>query len=448
MQKSKKLGELPINKLLISYSLPAIIAMIVNSIYNIVDRIFISNYVGEDALAGLVIAFPVMLSIFAFAGLIGIGGAALVSIKLGEQNHEDANELFGNMLSLSILFAFVVGIFVLFNLNSILVLLGASGAVTSYAKDYMKIIICFYVFQITSFVLNSVVRSEGRPKLSMIAMLTSTVTNIILDYIFIAIFKWGVQGAAIATIIGQFSGFLILALHFLRGKSELKIHFHHLRLKITNVKNIFILGFATYIATIGQSIGLIFLNRGLSYYGGDASVTAMGAINSIATFMSMPIFGLRQGVQPIMGYNFGAKKIERVYETLKKSLIVSVGFLTVSTLCVELFPTIFLSPFIRHSSNTMPIAITGLRYAILLMPVFSITIIGITYFQSINQGKISIVLSMLRKFILFIPCSIILPKLFGLTGVWLIIPVSDLLTVLIIGGALIRNVSKDQLATS
>ncbi|MBP1755235.1 MAG: putative efflux protein, family [Firmicutes bacterium] len=440
---TKDLGVKPIGHLLLKFSIPAVIAMIVNAIYNIVDRIFVGKYVGENALAGLTITFPVMMLIFAFAGLIGAGGAALMSIRFGEKDIRGVSHVLGNMITMGTIITGITLFTIFMNLTQILTFFGATPEIIEPASEYMKIILAGFIFQMFAFSLNGAVRTEGRPILSMSSMMISAVTNIILDYIFIAIFKWGVQGAAYATIIGQFVGFLMLSSFYLRGKSSLRLRLKDLIPDRKVVISILSIGFASFVTTLGTSVSMTFVNRGLSTYGGVAAITSMGAINSLFTLFIMPIMGLQQGMQPIIGYNHGAKLHKRVYETLRKVLFVAIGFSTIVFLALELFPAVFISMFLDPSSDTINVAAQGLRIFIIMLPLLGINLIGVAFFQSIARGTLSIILGILRQFIILIPAVLILPQFIGLNGVWAATPIADGIAILITAIILVFNYRRE-----
>ncbi len=445
MKHTKDLGTKSIGKLLLEYSIPAIISMTVNSIYNIVDRIFIGKHVSEAALAGLTIAFPLMMTIFAFASLIGIGGAALISIRLGEKDNDGATQVFGSTVSFGIIATLLISTLIYFNISPILTIFGADINVMDYAQDYLRIIILGYVFHMTSFILNNTVRTEGQPVLSMTAMISSAVMNIILDYIFIIRLNWGVQGAALATIAGQFTGLCILLSFYLRGKSVLKFNLKSFIPQLKLLVKIVSIGFATFLSTIGRSISVTFLNRALALYGGTMAITSMGAINSLMTLFIMPLFGIMQGMRPIMGYNYGARQPKRVYKTLKLGILVSVLFSSSAFVLLQFIPKTFISMFINQGSDTFAMAIQGLRLNILMLPLISINLIGVTFFQSIAKGNISTLLGMLRHFILLLPIVFILPGILGLTGVWLSPPIADFFAIVITGAVMYQFYKKDKL---
>jgi len=442
MGEVKALGTQSIGKLLMKYSIPAVIAMLVNAIYNVVDRIFIGQFAGEAALAGLTVAFPIMMITFAFANLVGIGGAALLSIKLGENDRKGANHVFGNTLSFGLIVTGFTLIAIFFNLDNILTLFGATVEVSGYASSYMTIILGGFIFQMTSFVLNSSVRTEGKPVLSMMAMIASAVTNIVLDYIFIGLLDMGVAGAAYATIIGQFVGLSILASFYLRGKSQLKLNMKDIMPDFKVISSIVTIGFATFLSTVGTSVAMAMINRSLSIYGGTAAITSMGAINSLYTFFIMPIMGITQGMQPILGYNHGAKKRERVVKTLKYGILIGMTFSSLVFIVLELFPRPFISMFLDPNSATVDIAVTGLRIFIAMLPVLCINLMGVAYFQSTAQGRKSMILGLLRQFIVLIPVILVLPQFLGLTGVWLATPIADATAIGITGLVLLNDLRK------
>jgi putative MATE family efflux protein len=431
MKETLELGTKPIGTLLIRYSIPAIIAMLVNAIYNIVDRIFIGRLVGENALAGLTIAFPIMMIIFAFCGLIGIGGAALLSIKLGEKKYHEANRVFANTLLMGFIITATILILFFINIEAILKIFGADIDTLGYSKTYMQIILGGFIFQMLSFIFSNFVRTEGKPRLSMMVMIVAAIMNIILDYVFIGLMGLGVAGAAYGTIIGQFSGLMIYLVYYFSKKSIIRVSLHDFILDLSIAKSILSIGAATFLSTLGTSFSLTLLNRGLLEYGGTAAVTSIGAINSLYTFFVMPIIGITQGMQPIIGYNYGARNYSRVFETLKKAMWIGFIFSTIVFIFMELFATFFVGLFLETGSETIPMAAYGLRIFILMLPVLTISFMGTAFHQSIARGNMSMFLGLLRQFIFFIPLVIVLPKVWGLTGIWIVTPIADGLAVVV-----------------
>lgn len=430
MEQTEKLGTESIAKLIFAYSIPSTVGMIVNAIYNIVDRMFIGRFVGENAMAGLTISFPIMMLFHAMAVLVGVGGSSLIAINFGKKRYEEANRIFGNIFTLILLTSVMAIALLLLNLDFLLGLFRTAPEVTGYAKAYLSIIFFGLFFQLAAFSLNSIMRSEGRPNLAMLAMIVSASTNIILDYVFIAMLQLGVQGAAVATIIGQAAGFMILIRYFFSGRSILRIKKEYFRLKLSLVKEICSVGSASFMLHLGSSLSLSFLNASLARYGGDAAITSLGAINSLFTMVIMPVNGIQQGLSPIIGYNCGAKLKTRALQALFAGISIASGFATLFFAILELFPAPFLSLFIRYDSPTMAIAVHGLRLYIASLPLISITFLSVSYFQATAQGGKALLLGLARQFVFLIPAILILPKAYQFDGVWIATPVADGLAVI------------------
>ena len=432
MRGQARLGEEKISKLLMEFSIPAIIGMVVNTLYNIVDRMYIGNIkdIGGLALTGVGITMPIMTIIMAFGMLIGIGTSARISLKLGEHKREEAEKHLGNAFTLIIIASVLITIIGLVFVHKILGLFGASADTEIYAREYMQIIFFGTIFNMLSFGLNHSIRSDGSPKVAMLSMLIGAGTNIILDPIFIFVFGMGVRGAAIATVISQIVSTIWILYYFTKGKSNLKIKREYLSLDKAIVLSIFSIGVSPFSMQIAQSIVQVLANNALKTYGGDLAIGAMTIINSVAMIFMMPIFGLNQGSQPIIGYNYGAEKYKRVKQAVKSATIVATIIVSIGWIITQAAPHLLISIFNRDE-QLVGIASTGMRIFLLMLPVVGAQVISSNYFQSIGKAKISMFLSLLRQVILLIPCLIILPKIFGLTGVWLAGAVSDGLSSLI-----------------
>lgn len=432
MRGQARLGEEKISKLLMEFSIPAIIGMVVNTLYNIVDRMYIGNIkdIGGLALTGVGITMPIMTIIMAFGMLIGIGTSARISLKLGEHKREEAEKHLGNAFTLIIIASVLITIIGLVFMHKILGLFGASADTEIYAREYMQIIFFGTIFNMLSFGLNHSIRSDGSPKIAMLSMLIGAGTNIILDPIFIFVFGMGVRGAAIATVISQIVSTIWILYYFTKGKSNLKIKREYLSLDKAIVLSIFSIGVSPFSMQIAQSIVQVLANNALKTYGGDLAIGAMTIINSVAMIFMMPIFGLNQGSQPIIGYNYGAEKYKRVKQAVKSATIVATIIVSIGWIITQAAPHLLISIFNRDE-QLVGIASTGMRIFLFMLPVVGAQVISSNYFQSIGKAKISMFLSLLRQVILLIPCLIILPKIFGLTGVWLAGAVSDGLSSLI-----------------
>ncbi|MDU4937824.1 MAG: MATE family efflux transporter [Clostridium sp.] len=432
MRGQARLGEEKISKLLMEFSIPAIIGMVVNTLYNIVDRMYIGNIkdIGGLALTGVGITMPIMTIIMAFGMLIGIGTSARISLKLGEHKREEAEKHLGNAFTLIIIASVLITIIGLVFMHKILGLFGASADTEVYAREYMQIIFFGTIFNMLSFGLNHSIRSDGSPKIAMLSMLIGAGTNIILDPIFIFVFGMGVRGAAIATVISQVVSTIWILYYFTKGKSNLKIKREYLSLDKAIVLSIFSIGVSPFSMQIAQSVVQVLANNALKTHGGDLAIGAMTIINSVAMIFMMPIFGLNQGSQPIIGYNYGAEKYKRVKQAVKSATIVATIIVSIGWIITQTAPHLLISIFNRDE-QLVGIASTGMRIFLFMLPVVGAQVISSNYFQSIGKAKISMFLSLLRQVILLIPCLIILPEIFGLTGVWLAGAVADGLSSLI-----------------
>lgn len=425
MDQSKKLGTEPIGKLLMQFSVPAIIAMVVNAIYNVVDRAFVGNEVGRLGIAGITISFPIMILIMAFGMLIGIGGSTLISIKLGEGNKEEAEHVLLNGVLLLGGGSLIIGVLLTIFMKPLLILFGASVEVLPYATEYLSIIFKGVVFQALSFGMNSYIRAEGNPKIAMITMLLGAISNIIFDYIFIKIFGMGLKGAALGTILAQFISTVWIFRHYLTGKSVLKLHLKDLKLKMDYVKKINQFGMPACLMQVAAAAVVIILNKKLYLYGGDAAISAYGIINSAAMMIAMPIFGISQGVQPIIGYNFGAKQFIRMKEAVVKGMIFATIIVIVGWGVTRIWPTEIINIFIKDDAELIGMSLVAMKLQLLAFPIIGFQIIGSSYFQAVGKFKQATFLSLSRQILILVPAIIIFSNQYGLTGVWMAGPVAD-----------------------
>ena len=432
MSNQKHLGEAPIGKLLLQYSVPAIIGMIVNALYNIVDRMFIGNIpnIGSLAITGVGITMPIMTIILAFGMLIGIGATANISLNLGKGNRPTAEKLLGNAFTLSIIVGLAIAIVGTICANPILNLFGASENTLFYAKEYLNIILLGCTFNILSFSLNSTVRADGNPKMSSLTMVIGCGTNIILDYVFIFIFNLGVKGAALATIISQAITFFIILYYYTIGNSNLKLKVENFKLKKHLVTMTFAIGIAPFATQIANSLVQVIANNALKTYGSDLAIGAMTVISSLNIVFMMPIFGINQGCQPIIVFNYGAKKYKRAKETFKYATMAACVICIIGFTIIQCFPTQIISLF-NNDPKLTNLAMRGIRIYLLMMPILGINIVATSYYQSIGKAKVSMFVSLLRQVILLIPFTIILPKFIGLDGVWAAGACADSLSVII-----------------
>lgn len=426
------LGTEPIGKLLLRYSLPAIIGMMVNGLYNVVDRVFIGNMpgVGPLAITGLGVTMPVMTIILAFGMLIGIGAATNISIKLGQGKKDEAEKLIGNSITLSVIVGLIIMAIGLLFGDQILKVFGASEDSLQYAKAYINIILIGTVFNLIGFVFNSTIRGDGNPKLSAKIMVVGCLLNIILDAVFIFVVNMGIGGAALATIISQFITAIWGLSYYIKGKSNLKLNKSNLKLDKSLVYTIIVIGAAPFAMQIAASGVQVISNNALRTYGGDLAIGAMATINSIIMMVGLPIVGISQGAQPIIGFNYGCKKYDRVEQTLKLATIASTIGLTIGWVVVQLYPEPIVSMF-NKDAELVKISVDGIRKYLFMMPLIGMSMIGSNYIQSIGNAKQSMFLGLLRQVILLVPMMLILPKFLGLDGVWFSQPVADVISFII-----------------
>lgn len=436
-----ELGTESIGKLLLKYSVPAIIGMMVNALYNVVDRIFIGNipHVGSMAIAGLGVTMPILTIALAFGMLVGVGSSTNISIKLGQGKKEEAQNIIGTGLLLSIILGLSLTVLGLIFSEDILKLFGASNSTLSYAKAYTDIILLGTTFSIMGMFFNNIIRGDGNPKLSATIMTVGCATNIVLDAIFIFKFNMGIKGAATATIISQAVTAIWGLSYYLRKKSNLEFKLSTFKLDKNATKSVFAIGMSPFAIQLAASLVQVISNQSLKTYGGDLAIGAMATISSISMIFLMPSFGISQGMQPIVGFNYGAKKYDRAKKTLQISLIASTCIFLVGAIITRVAPQILVGMF-NKDAELMGITINGLKKYTLTLPILSIATVGTNYIQSIGKAKVSIVLSLLRQCILLIPSIMILPKFLGLNGIWFSQPIADCIAVSIISIVLYKEV--------
>lgn len=440
-KNQSELGTQSVGKLLLKYSVPAIIGMLVNALYNVVDRIFIGNipHVGSMAIAGLGVTMPILTIGLAFGMLVGVGSATNISIKLGQGKQEEAQNIIGTGMLLSVILGITLTTIGLIFSEQILKLFGASDSTLFYAKSYTNIIILGMTFSIMGMFFNNIIRGDGNPKLSAIIMTVGCVTNIVLDALFIFKFNMGIKGAATATIISQAITATWGLSYYLRKKSNLEFKLSSVRLNINAAKSIFAIGISPFAIQLAASLVQVVSNQSLKTYGGDLAIGAMATISSISMIFLMPSVGISQGMQPIVGFNYGAKKYDRAKKALQICLIASTCIFVAGSIIIHVAPQVLVGMF-NKDPKLMGITINGLKKYTLTLPILSIGIIGTNYIQSIGKAKISIVLSLLRQCIFLIPLVMILPKFLGLDGVWFAQPVADVVAIVIISVVLIKEV--------
>ena len=440
MKNVDELRVAHVGRLMLKYFIPAFIGVFVNALYNIVDRIFIGQGVGAEALSGISVIFPVMLIMMGFGMLIGIGTSVYVSINLGKKDMERAEQTLGTSFILMIV-ASVLIMVVTYSLKvPILRSFGSTKETFQYANDYLDIILGGVAFMVIGFSLNNVIRSEGNARVAMVSMLLSSVTNIILDLIFIFGLDMGVKGAAYATVISMFVLMLWVLYHFIKSKrAVVRMRVRHLKINWGITLEILAIGMAPFSMQIAGSFVQGLLNKKLIDFGGDLAVGAMGIINSVLTLVIMAIVALNMASQPIIGFNYGAKSVQRIKDTLKITLIAATLIAIVSYVLIEAFPGYIIMVFNNDSEVLYNIATRGLRLVILALPVVGFQVVASNFFQAIGKAGLSMFATVFRQVIMLIPLIYILPRFFDIDGIWISYPVADIMSAIVVGFILFRE---------
>lgn len=424
------LGTENIGKLLMQYAVPAIIAMTASSLYNMVDSIFIGHGVGPLAISGLALTFPLMNLAAAFGSLVGVGASTLVSVKLGQKDYDTAQRVLGNVLVLNILLGVAFTLVVMPFLDPILYFFGGSDDTVPYARDYMEIILIGNAVTHLYLGLNSVLRSSGHPQKAMYATVATVVINTILDPLFIYGFGWGIRGAAIATILAQIIA-LLWQFKLLSNRNEL-LHFHRgiFRLKRKIVVDSLAIGMSPFLMNMAACFIVILINQGLKRHGGDLAIGAFGIVNRLVYIVVMIVMGLNQGMQPIAGYNYGAQLYQRVTKVLKLTIVYATVVTTFGFVVGMAVPRLVVSIF-TSDAELIDLSARGLRIIVMFFPIIGFQMVTANFFQSIGMAGKAIFLSLSRQLLILLPCLLILPHFFGALGVWISMPVSDLLASII-----------------
>ncbi len=439
MKNMQELGEAGIGRLMLKYFVPAFVGVFVNALYNIVDRIFIGQGVGAEALSGISVVFPIMLIIMGFGMLIGIGTGVVVSLNMGKRDMASAEKTLGTGFLFMLLVSAVITVTIYLLKNPILRSFGANEETFQYANDYLNIIVAGVVFMTVGFSLNNVIRSEGNARIAMVSMILSSVTNVVLDYLFIFKLNMGVKGAAYATIISMFVLMVWVLAHFRGKRSVIKLQRKYIRVDWPILLEITAIGLAPFSMQIANSFVQGLLNTKLILHGGDLAVGAMGIINSVLTLFIMAIVAINMASQPIIGFNYGAKSIQRVKETLRISLIAATVIAVGAFVFIEAIPGLIVKLFNNDSEVLYAIAVKGLRLVGLGLPIVGFQVVASNYFQSVGKAKLAIFATLFRQVILLIPLLFIFPEFWGINGIWLAYPVADVISALAVAIILIKQ---------
>jgi putative MATE family efflux protein len=442
---SQDLGTQPITKLLIKQAVPASIGILVMSLNILVDTIFVGNWIGSIAIAAINVVLPVSFFIAALGMSIGIGGSSIISRALGSKNSEKALKTFGNQITLTLLLTITLVVLGLWFKDSIIFSFGGKGNIFEPARIYYTIVLYGVPFLALCMMGNTVIRAEGKPKFAMYAMMIPSVTNLLLDYIFINVLDYGMAGAAWATSISYIICFAFILWFFLSKNSELKINFSHFGLSPSLVSEISSLGFVTLARQAVVSITYLFMNNILFDLGGEVSVTSYAIVGRMLMFAMFPVLGLTQGFLPIAGFNYGAQNYTRVRETIN----IAIKYAMIMATFVFILLMIFPEEITRMFTSDMEIISktpSDMRWVFAATPIIAIQLIGAAYFQAIGKATPALILTLLRQGLFFIPLILILPKFYGELGVWVSFPISDVLSTMVTAYFLNREVKLNLIA--
>lgn len=427
-----------IRPLVLKYSIPAVIGMLVNALYNVVDRFWIGQLNDVNAMSGIGLTAPLSNILLAFMMLGGIGGTAIISIRLGQRRKEEAESVLGTVFAMCLALGIGMSLVALAFLDQTLITFGASDATLPYARDYMRIILYGNVFNTISFAMNHTIRGGGFPHRSASTQLLGAMLNVVLDPLFIFGFGMGVAGAAWATIISQLVSALYVMSFYWQKKGVITFQWKHVRLRPAIMGQISAIGISSFSMQLATSMVTVLANRALRAQGGDLAIGAMTVISSMLILFMMPVYGINQGLQPILGFNYGARNYERVQQTWRFGATLASGVVIIGALATQLFPNQIISAFIRDPQLNA-IGTTGLRISMLMLPVVGFQVISTVYFTSIGKARVSLLLSLLRQVIVLAPLYLILPEIFGIIGVWMSVPIADACATLITGYLIFRE---------
>ncbi len=424
--ENNELRTQKVSKLLRQYSVPAIAGTLASALYNVIDRVYIGNGVSPMALSGLTLTFPISNMIAAIGTLIGVGAAARMSIVLGMKDIKWARNILGHVPILTLILSAIFIIPTMVFMEPVLRLFGGSAETIPYAREYLSIVVPFSVFTNLTYSSSNIMRASGFPTKAMLTILIGVLLNIALDPIFIFVFKMGIRGAAVATAISMFVGAAFAMAHFMNKKHEISFRRECFKLKRYIIKNILSIGFSPFSMNLIASVIAIIVNTQLRNHGGDLAIASYGIINSYLMVIGMIVLGLCQGMQPIIGYNYGANITKRVKDTFFLAVRVATYVYLAGFAMAELIPHVMAAAFTKDE-QLLQITVTGLRIAFASSAFVGAQIVISQYFMSVGKAGISIILTISRQLLFLTPLLLFLPHIWGLNGVWWAIPISDVI---------------------
>jgi len=455
---SEELGSESIGRLLIRQAVPASIGILVMSLNILVDTVFVGNWIGSIAIAAINVVLPVSFFIAALGMAIGIGGSSIISRALGADKGEKALKTFGNQITLTLIVTISMVVLGLYYADGLIPAFGGKGGIFAPAKVYYTIVLYGVPFLALCMMGNTVIRAEGKPKFAMIAMIIPSVGNLVMDYVFIYVFDWGMEGAAWATTGGYLLCFAYILYFFLSKNSELKIKWSHFGLQLSILREIGSLGFVTLSRQAVTSITYLLMNNILFDLGGESMVAVYAIIGRTLMFALFPVFGVTQGFLPIAGYNYGAQKYDRVREAINTAIKYAAIVATIVFIGLMVFPAQITSLFLSSRADMSAAEIasnifvlentpSAMRWVFAATPIIAMQLIGAAYFQAVGKAVPALLLTLTRQGFFFIPLILILPGYLGELGVWLSFPIADTLSTLVTGYYLRKEV-KTELSTN
>ncbi len=429
-QQALELGQKPVGALLWQYALPAIVAMTASSLYNIIDRASIGQVVGADAINGLTVTFPFMNLSAAFGAAVGEGASTCISVRLGQRDYRTAEHLLGNTITLNLVVGLLFMLVSFIFLDPILRFFGASDVTLPYAREFMEVILAGNMVTHMYFGMNAVLRASGKPRHAMYATLFTVGCNIVLVIAFVWWFRWGIRGAALATIVSQTLAMSWQMWVFANPKELLHLRKGIYGLQPELVRNILSIGISPFLMNATACIIVIFMNRQFLHYGGDMAVGAYGIANTMGMFFFMFVIGITQGMQPIVGYNYGARQYDRMMRCLWLAVLAATAVMTAGWLLAICFPRAMARIFTTDATQ-IALAAEGIRLNMVLFPLIGFQAVVTNFFQCIGRVRISIFLSLSRQLLFLLPLVLFLPTVWGLKGVWYSLPASDGIAALI-----------------
>ncbi|PJI08544.1 MULTISPECIES: MATE family efflux transporter [Clostridium] len=431
-----------IKKLLLKFSVPSIISMLANAVYNVCDKMFVGIGVGVLGISAVTISYTVTLVILGFSMLVGLGATSLVSINLGQNDIKKCETIVGNTFILSFIVSIILMILGYSFLTPMLALLGAKGKVLSYAVTYTGIIILGTPFQVLNCSMNNILKGQGKAKMAMVNCLISIILNIIFNPLFIFVFHMGIAGSAVATVISTAIGAIFSTSPYFAKNSNIRIHFENLKLKKDIIISSFSIGTSGFVMVVALALINIIINKQCLVYGGNMAVAAFGIIYNVNMLVLMPVTGINQGVQPIIGYNYGAKRYGKILKAFKLSVLFGTIISLIGFVLFEVFSKNIFYAFGQGTKELIVIGVPAMRLYSMSLPILGFMILGASYFQYVGKAKYSIILIMLRQVIVIMPMLIILPKFMKITGLWIATPITDLISVIILLGFICPEIKK------